>query len=147
MNLEMILKMWEKDSVINEHMLDQTTIDTAKLHSKYLELLSTFKLKLKKAELEYDILLKNKWLYYNGKLSKEEIDSFGWEYDPFNGLKVLKGDMEYYYKSDKDIQNHQAKIHYNQTIIDTLKEIIDTIKWRHQNIKNIITWRQFTSGA
>lgn len=147
MNLEMILKMWEKDSQINEHLLDETTIDNAKLHSKYLELLSTFKLRLKKSEIEYDNLLKNKWLYYNGKLSKAEIDQFGWEYDPFNGLKVLKGDMEYYYKADKDIQNAQAKVHYNQTIIDTLKEILDVVKWRHQHIKNIIDWRKFTSGA
>ena len=143
----MILKMWEKDSAINEHLLDQTTIDNAKLHSKYLEILTAFKLRLKKIELEYDVLLKNKWLYYNGKLSKAEIDAFEWEYDPFNGLKVLKGDMEYYYKSDVDIQKYLTKIHYNQTVIDTLKEILDSIKWRHQHIKNIIDWRRFTSGA
>lgn len=147
MNLEMILEMWKEDSVINEHLLDQSSIDTAKLHSKYLELISNAKLRLKKAELDYEKLLKNKWLYYNGKLSKQEIDDFGWEYDPFNGLKVLKGDMDYYYNADTDIQNKQAKIHYIKTIIDTLKEIIDNIKWRHQTIKNIITWRQFTSGA
>lgn len=147
MNLEMILEMWKEDSVINEHLLDQSSIDSAKLHSKYLELISNAKLRLKKAELDYEKLLKNKWLYYNGKLSKQEIDDFGWQYDPFNGLKVLKGDMDYYYNADTDIQNQQAKIHYIKTIIDTLKEIIDNIKWRHQTIKNIITWRQFTSGA
>jgi len=139
--------MWQKDSIIHEHALDETTIDNAKMHGKYLELYSNFKLRLKKGEMDYDTLLKNKWLYYNGKMTKAEMDEFGWTYDPFNGMKILKSDLEYYYKSDTDIQNAQAKIQYIQTIIDTLKEILEAIKWRHQHIKNIITWRQFTSGG
>lgn len=145
-NLQEILEMWKKDSVIDEMNLDEASRDSAKLHGKYLELLSVNRMKLKKAELDFKVLLKDKWLHYNGKMSKEEIDAKGWDYDPLGGLTVLKGDMDYYYDSDPIIQEHQAKIQYIQELCDTLKEILDNIKWRHQTIKNMIEWRKFTSG-
>jgi len=145
-NLQEILEMWKKDSVIDEMNLDEASRDSAKLHGKYLELLSVNRMKLKKAELDFKVLLKDKWLHYNGKMSREEIDAKGWDYDPLGGLTVLKGDMDYYYDSDPIIQEHQAKIQYIQELCDTLKEILDNIKWRHQTVKNMIEWRKFTSG-
>ena len=145
-NLQEILEMWKKDSVIDEMNLDEASRDSAKLHGKYLELLSVNRMKLKKAELDFKVLLKDKWLHYNGKMSREEIDAKGWDYDPLGGLTVLKGDMDYYYDSDPIIQEHQAKIQYLQELCDTLKEILDNIKWRHQTVKNMIEWRKFTSG-
>jgi len=145
-NLQQILEMWKTDSVIDEMNLDETSRDSAKLHGKYLEILSVNRMKLKKAELEFKVLLKDKWMHYNGKMSKEEIDKKGWDYDPLNGLTVLKGDMDYYYDSDPIIQEAQAKIEYLKEVVDTTKEILENIKWRHQNIKNMIEWRKFTSG-
>jgi hypothetical protein len=91
-------------------------------------------------------LLKLKWLYYNGKMSQEEIEATGWEFDPFNGLKIMKGEMDYYYDSDKEIQDSELKIQYIKTLIDTLKEIVDTLRWRHQTIGNMIKWKQFEAG-
>jgi len=92
-------------------------------------------------------LLKDKWLYYNGKMSQEEIESRGWDYDPFEGLKVMKGDMDYYYDSDKDIQKSEEKITYYKTLVETLQEIVETLRWRHQTIGNIIKWKQFENGG
>jgi len=147
MNIDEILKMWQQDSPIDDMKLDDASQDSARLHGKYLELLTINKLQLKKKEQELKILLRDKWLYYNGKMSKEDMDERGWQYDPFNGLsKPLKGEMDHYYESDPDIQRADAQIEYLKTCIDTLKEIMENIKWRHQNIKNMIEWRKFTSG-
>tara|TARA_Y100001937_G_scaffold19027_1_gene26260 strand:+ start:14876 stop:15322 length:447 start_codon:yes stop_codon:yes gene_type:complete len=145
-NLEQIHIMWKKDSEIDEMNLDDSSRQSAKLHSKYLELLSVNRLKLKKLDMDFKVLLRDKWSHYNGKLSQEEIEEKGWEYDPLNGLTVLKGDMDKWYDADPVIQEHQAKMQYSQEICDTLKEILENIKWRHQNIKNMIEWRKFTSG-
>lgn len=147
LQLDEIIEMWKKDSVIDEMNLDEASLKSANLHSKYLEMISVYKLQLKKRDAEFKVLLKNKWLWYNGKMSKDQIDDLGWEYDALNGLKVMKGDMDYYYDSDPHIQEAQAKIEYIKTIIETLKEIMDNIKWRHQSIKNAIEWRKFTSGV
>ena len=148
MNIEEVLEMWKKDSIIDDLKLDDTTVKMARIHSKYLELITISKMGKKKKDLEYKTLLKDKWLYYNGKLSKEQIDMFQWEYDPFGGLnKPLKGDMNYYYDADIDIQKMQARIEYDKILIETLEEIISTIRWRHQNIGNIIKWRAFEAGT
>ena len=146
MNIESILEMWKKDSVIDEMQLDEASRDSAKLHSKYLELHSISRLKLKKLELEFKPLLRDKFLHYGGKLSQVELDQKGWEYDPLNGLTVLKGDLDKWYDADPLIQEQQGKIAHQQELVDVLKEILDNIKWRHQNIKNMIEWRKFTSG-
>ena len=147
LNLEEILKMWAKDSEIDDLRLDEASKKTASLHAKYLEMLSVTKLQLKRKDMEFKVLLKNKWLWYNGKMSKDEIDRLGWEYDALNGLKILKGEMDYYYNSDPHIQEMQAKIDYLKTLIETLEEIINNIRWRHSTIKNMIDWRRFESGG
>lgn len=146
-NLENIIEMWKKDAVIDEMNLGEASRESAKLHSKYLELYSVNKLKLKKQQLDFKVLLRDKWSHYNGKLSKEEIDDRGWSYDPMNGLTVLKSDMDKWYDADPLIQEAQLKIEYTKEMVDTLKEIMDNIKWRHQSIKNAIEWHKFTSGV
>jgi hypothetical protein len=147
LDLESILKEWEDDCVIPKHQLDETSRNTPALHAKYLQYLSLTKLQLKRAEHSQKVLLKDKWLYYNGKMSQEDLHSKGWEPDPFNGLKILKGEMDHYYDSDPEIQRSEERILYLKTIIDTLTEIVDSLKWRHQTVKNIIEWRKFEAGA
>lgn len=147
LSLENVLSEWDADSKINQSKLDQTSVDTAMLHSKYLKWLSLAKLQLKKSQMNQKSLLKDKWLYYNGKMSQEEIESRNWDYDPFNGLKVMKGDMDHYYDSDKEIQQSEEKITYFKTLVETLQEIVETLRWRHQTIGNIIKWKQFEAGG
>lgn len=146
MNLDDILAQWSQDCEI-DNRLDECSRDTPKLHAKYLGYLTQAKLLLKRAESTQESLLKNKFLWYNGKLSQEEIEAFGWKPDPFDGLKIMKGDMTYYYDSDPEIQASEAKVQYYKVMIDTLKEIVDSLKWRHQTIGNIIRWRAFEAGA
>ena len=145
-DLQQILEMWKEDSVIERNNLDETSRLTPALHAKYLDLLAQAKLAKKRAEFQQKTLLKQKWLYYNGKMTQDEIEENGWVPDPFDGLKVLKGEMEHYYDSDPEIQKSEEKIVYWKTIIETLTDIIDNIKWRHQTIGNMIRWRQFESG-
>jgi hypothetical protein len=146
-DLKKIHEMWATDSQIDNMKLDEASRLTPMLHSKYLSLLSTTKLQLKKSEHQQKILLRDKWLWYNGKMSKERMDALGWTYDPTDGLKILKGEMDYYYNSDLDIQKSEEKIQYYKTLIEVLTEIIDNLKWRHQTIRNIISWKQFESGS
>jgi hypothetical protein len=147
MNLEEILGQWSIECVIDKVSLDETSRQTPVLHAKYLQLLTHAKLMLKRAEASQKVLLKNKWLYYNGKLDQTAIENFGWDPDPFDGLKVLKGEMDYYYDSDPDIQKSEEKIQYYKTIIETLTEIVTSLNWRHQTIGNIIRWKQFEAGG
>ena len=145
-DLNEILNMWSEDCCINNNKLDESSAQSPVLHAKYLRLLSEGKLMLKKTEREQKILLKDKWLYYNGKMDQEQLMTKGWDPDPFDGLKVMKGDMDHYYNSDPEIQRSEEKVEYWKTVISTLQEIVDNVKWRHQTIGNIIRWKQFEAG-
>ena len=147
LNLEEILEHWSNDCNIDEHNLDKSSVDIAKLHAKYLQLLSVYKLQKKRAEMNQKILLKDKWLYYNGKMTENQIIEKNWKFDPFDGMKIMKGDMNYYYDSDPDIQKSEEKIIYYKTLIETLQEIVETLRWRHQTISNIIKWKVYQSGG
>lgn len=146
MNLEQLHAEWKSDSQIEFNKLDVSSVETPKLHAKYLELLSTYKLKLKDAEFKQKELMKNKWLWYNGKLDQQEIEKLGWDPDPFDGLRILKGEMQHYVEADPELVASEAKIAYLNTMIETLKEILESIKWRHQTIRNALEWKKFEAG-
>lgn len=144
--LDKILEMWSADCQINTMKLDETSAETPMLHQKYLSLMASTKLKIKRIENEQKSLLHKKWLWYQGKMSQSEIEALGWEYDPLHGKKILKGEYEYYYNSDSDIQQSEEMLTYWKTVKETLEEIINTLRWRHSTIKNIIDFKRFESG-
>jgi hypothetical protein len=148
LTLDQILDNWKVDCQIDDVELDKSSKDTPKLHAKYVELLSLAKLQKHRKEMEFKKLLKDKFMWYNGKMDKTTIDEKGWDYDPFDGLsKPMKSDMDYFYESDDQIQTLQSQIEYWKTVVDTLSDIVSNITWRHQTIGNMIKWRQFTSGV
>jgi hypothetical protein len=145
--LEEVLAAWEVDSKLPKSNLDEASRGTPSLHAKYLSVLAQTKLRMRKAEMDQKSLLKLKWLWYNGKMDEEQIKTLDWDFDPLNGLKVMKGEMDYYYDSDTDIQASEMKIQYLKTMIDTLTEIVSNLNWRHQTIGNMIKWRVFEAGS
>ena len=147
MTLDQVLEEWATDSKLPQNDLDEASRQTPTLHAKYLSLLSQTKLRMKKAEMDQKTLLRLKWEWYNGKMPEEKIKELGWDYDPLNGLKVMKGEMDYYYDSDKEIQESELKIQYLKTCIDTLSEIVNNLNWRHQSIGIMIKWKVFEAGG
>lgn len=146
MNLEQLKEEWSKDTQIDDIELDKSSLEVPKLHAKYSSLLSDKLVTLKKLQLELSKTTKLKWLWYSGKLSHEEIKTLGWEDDPFDGLKVMKSDYNYYFNADDDIQNLNGKIEYLNVCIQFLQKCMENITWRHQTIKNTIDWRKFMAG-
>jgi len=148
MTLDDIMKMWERDCEIDDLPLDDETKKTSKLHAKYLELVNVNRLQRAKLDSDLDTLKKDKWLYYTGKMTKQDMDMRGWGYDPFNGgIKPLKSELSFYYDSDEDIVKVKQKIEYQKTIGNLLEEIMNNLRWRHTHVKNIIDWKKFVSGT
>jgi len=133
--------MWEKDSKIDEILLDEVSLKIPQLHQKYLTLLSEFKLLQKKKYQELKRLQHKKTLYYSGKLPPEEYED-----KPFN-YKLMKGDIPSWVSVDEDIQKVELQYEYYQTCIDALSEILKQVHQISYNIKNCIQWRMFTGGV
>ena len=147
MDIKKILELWEEDSKISGTSLDQDSRKTPQLHAKYLGYLADAKMQKTRAEMQQKSLLKDKWLYYNGKMDQDEVESRGWDYDPLDGKIVMKGDMNKYYDADLDIQKSEERVVYWKTVCETLTEIVNNLNWRHQTIGNMIRWKMFESGS
>ena len=146
MNLEELKAEWEKDCEIDDIELDKASLVVPKLHAKYSDELTTKILLLKKYNKDYNELLKYKWLWFTGKLDDDTIQKFGWPQDPFDGLKIMKNDFNYFFNSDKDLVELKSKIEYLEVTVDFVKRCMDNITWRHQTIKNTIECRKFMAG-
>ena len=141
MTLDEIQAQADKDLVIDDTELDTESLKTPILHNKYLQLFNKFNLLLKKSQWEERTLQRDKWEYYTGKSSPEVYKE-----KPFD-LKVLKNDVHIYINADEDIQKIQAKVVYQEAIVNYLEQILRMINNRSFTIKNAIEWRRFTSGA
>jgi len=141
MTLEELQAQADKDLVIDDTELDTESLKTPILHNKYLQYYNKFNLLLKKSQWEERTLQREKWEYYTGK-----SDPSVYKEKPFD-LKVLKNDVHIYINADEDIQKVQAKIVYQEAIVNYLEQILRMINNRSFTIKNAIEWRRFTSGA
>ena len=142
-----IQEMWRKDCQIDDIELDTSSLNVPKLHAKYSELLASKRLIQIKYEHTLKDLQKDKWLWYTGKLSREEIQEKNWDYDPFKGLTILKTDYDKFFGADKDIQKVLEKLEICRVTVSYLQDVVSQLTWRHQTIKNIIEWRKFMAGS
>ena len=142
-----IQEMWKKDCKIDDIELDASSLQVPVLHAKYSEILANQKLIQIRYENQLKDLQKDKWLWYTGKLSQEEIQEKNWDYDPFNGLTILKSDYDKFFGADRDIQKAIEKMEYCKIVVEYLQDIVSQLTWRHQTIKNIIEWRRFMAGS
>lgn len=135
---------WKKDSVINETDLGSESVKTAKLHAKYLSLLSNTRLQVRKAESDYLLLRRVKYRYYRGELEQSELDAKGW--DQWQGIKPIKSEMDEFLSTDEDLIQLQDKIEYLKTVMYALESILKSLNTRTWDIKGAIEWTKFTNG-
>ena len=139
MNLETITSMWNKDSAIDDTLLDDASLQIPTLHAKYLDLYNQTKLLMSKAVTELKTLEHQRWLYYSGKYVPDDEPAF--EY------KVIKSDVIHWVQVDERVLKVQGKIDYYQVMLDALSDIMKQINQRNYVIKNAIDWRRFTTGV
>ena len=144
MNIEEIQQMWEQDSIIDDNHLGEASTETAKVHSKYIKLMVGVKLKLTKARGDYNILRKNKFRYYRGELSREELAELGWQ--QYQLIKPLKNEMDDFLQGDQDLITLNTRIEYLETMGYLLEGILGQIKSRDWQLKNGIEWKKFLAG-
>ena len=96
-----------------------------------------------KLNQDYKNTYKQKYQYYQGILSKEELEENGWDIQP---LKILKVDIPVYIESDEELQLIKNKIQLTEDKIEILENIIKTLNNRGYLIKNAIEWIRFQNG-
>jgi len=144
LTLDELRNMAKKDLVMDETELDIESMKTPQLHNKYLILFSDEKLILGKMESDINQLKRDKWLYYTGKMSQEELNDSNWE--PFS-LNILKTDIDRFMLADDDIIHSTNKILLQREKVNYLENVIKIINNRQWSIRSTIDWLKFTSGV
>jgi hypothetical protein len=140
--LEHVLKNWETDTDIDQTEPGKELLKIPKLHNKYLAILTKHKIASKKAQFDYLRMRKIKWEYYTGKMSQEELQSYGWE--PFQF--TLKSDITTYLEADGDLIKLLEKKVYHEETISVLESILNELKQRTWQLRDFISWEKFIGG-
>ena len=143
MTLDEIRKELQRDTTVDGTMLDLESLKIPQLHGKYLNFLTDERLALAKQEAEASVVLRDKWEYYTGKMSEDQMRSRGWE--PF-ALKILRNDLDIYLNSDADITKSRQRVLFQKEKIALLEEVVRELNNRHWKIRNAIEWRRFVNG-
>lgn len=144
MNIESIRQMAEADLRIDGTELGDESIRIPQLHGKWLNIFHDESLILRKLEADYKTLRKQKWEYYSGKMSQEELNALKWE--PF-GHRILRQDLDVYMDSDQDMIRLIMKIDMQKAKVDYLDSLLKGLNNRQWVIRNAIEWKKFLSGV
>jgi hypothetical protein len=144
MNIEQLQEMWEADAEIDDNYLGDQSTATPKLHAKYVKLLVQVKLKHTKLQSDYNLLRKNKFRYFRGEMSRDELKNNNWE--QWQGVKPLKNEMDEFLTGDEDLNSLEVKLKYLDTMIYLLESILQQIKARDWQIKTAVEWKKFLAG-
>lgn len=144
MTLDELQNAWSKDCEIDDSKPDIASAKSPHLHSKYLNILIQYKLKLSKIQVELIDLRVKKSKYFRGELTREELKELGWE--PWQ-FKTLKSEVEPLIDADSDVQKLYLRESYIKHAVYFLESVLSEIKSRSFHCKNIIEWNRFRAGT
>lgn len=137
-----LINHWEKDSKVDSTEPGKEVIRIPLLHSKYNKFLSQHNLLLKKTLMDLAKMRKVKWMYYNGKLTQEELEQYGWEPFPF----TLKADLGVYMDSDDDLQKLSAKKNLHEECVAFCTNVMKELNNRTWQLRSFMDWEKFIMG-
>jgi hypothetical protein len=142
--LENVMKSWDEDSIINPTEPGKELLKIPVLHNKYVKLLIKNKLSVKNINFEYSKLRRIKEEYYNGSLSQEELNQYGWE--PFLLSLRTKNGVDKYIDSDEElIKLLKRKMMVEETVF-LCESIIKELNSRTFELRDYISWEKFIGG-
>ena len=141
LDLDMIQKMWEKDSNIDLDNLHTESINIPKLHAKYYESYNNIVLLKKKAEQQRKNTRHERYEYFTGKADPEVYTE-----NPFPKKIRDKDTLQKYLDADESLSSVSLKIDYYDTILNYLESILRVIQNRTYQIKNAVEFMKFQAG-
>jgi len=141
--VDALLEEWKTDSKIDKLELSSELRKIPSHHSKYIQILSTHRQAFKEGKRRLAKLRRIKYEYYTGRLDQVSLTKYGWQSFPF----TLKGDLNTYMDSDKDLLNAEAVLSIHEEVVTVCEAIIKELNNRTWQLKEICGWEKFISGS
>jgi hypothetical protein len=140
-----LMAQWEEDCKIDKTQLMSVMYSHPILHSRYLTHLMEFKVALRKYAMKYQSTRLLRQRYFNGELTKEELDTYGWRQYLFK--KPLKSEMESLLDASPDLQELQEKSLYIETMVQACESILKDLNSRYFLFSNLVSYEKFQAGV
>ena len=139
-----ITQEWADDSIIDETDVGPQLLNNAKLHSKYVKYMVENSVLSKKKLIEYNKLRSIKWDYYNGTMSKEELEERGWK--PYLYSVKLKDGIERCLDKDDDISKLLMSKALNDESVNACTVILKELNNRTWALRAWIDYQKYLLG-
>jgi len=143
-HLDELKSQWAIDCIIDRDNLDESSIRTANLHQKYLDILTDYKLRLFKLEKDFLTMKGLRSKYYCAQLTKEELNEQGWV--QYQYKTPLKSELERLLETDQILLNILDKQSYIKFCFEYTEEIMKALRERNWQIRNSIEFMKFQAG-
>jgi hypothetical protein len=143
MTFDEIDELWSTDCVIDKSDLSLESANIPILHNKYFKIYSKERYKLRSLETELKSLKLSKFEFYT--MGPNEETPSDWKL-PAQG-RILKSEANQYVDTDPDAVKLNLRIYAQQEKVDYVESIIKMIMNRGFQIKSMIDWQKFISGA
>jgi hypothetical protein len=141
LTLDQILSESEKDLSV-DHLGDigKQVAQQSNIFSKWLRITKKETLKLRALDIEMEALKAELWLYYTGKADPSVYRDYPMD------TRFLKSESKEAINADPRYKKLNIKITVQSETVNTLEKILDRVKSRDFQLKNIIEWKRFESG-
>lgn len=141
--VEKLLAEWAKDASMDRLEPAEELRKIPKHQSKYLTILSTHRRAYKEGERRMAKMRRVKLEYYTGRLDQATLSLNNWQPFPY----TLKGDLNTYLESDKDILAGKKAMSTHEEVMDLCERILKELSSRTFALKDIIRWEIFIAGG
>lgn len=145
LKLEQLMEQWETDSKIDHSHLDVSSIRTANLHQKYLDLLTHYKIKIFAMDKKYLEMKGLRSRYFSGQMTKQELQENGWE--QYQYKTPLKSELERLLETDSYLLDIKDKTSYYTFCFEYCEEVLKSLRDRNYQIRAAIDFMKFQAGS
>ena len=142
MTFDELNEEFKQDTQIDKFDLGNESLRIYGLISKYFGYFWEEKKIYQSLKFKYDKLYKDRWEYYQGKATDDEI----YKNDPLE-KRIIKQDLSVYLNQDKPLQNAKFQMEMQEDKLALIEKAIKHIEGLNYTIKNVIDYMKFLQGA
>ena len=142
-NIEHLMTEWSQDSGIDSTAMEKELLKISHLHSKYLNIMSYHRHLVRKMEADYKMMKGLREDYYQGHLTKEELDERGWE--PMQHV-LTNPQIARKLETDSELNKLLLKKIAHEEIVSYCESVLKSLNNRTWDLGNYTKYLQLTSG-
>ncbi len=141
--IDSLMTEWSNDSQIDSTSMEKELLKISHLHGKYLNIMSFHRHMVRKMEADYKMLKGLREDYYQGHLSKDELDERGWE--PYQNV-LSNPQVARKLDTDAELNKMLLKKVAHEEIVSYCENVLKSLHSRTWDLGNYVKYQQLTLG-